>query len=146
MRQAHHRSHVEVELPFLVGQVGAAEPLVRAESGVVDQNVDGPIGIGQPRGYLHAAIVRDEVSRHDLDVDAVLVLQGIAGRVEALGVPSDENKVPALGRQGPRERGAETGARAGDEGGTQRDTPKARPGSAIIDREICRGYGPFRRS
>jgi hypothetical protein len=146
VRKAHHRSHVEVELSFLVGQVGAAEPLVRAEPGVVDQDVDGPVRIGQSRGYLRAAIVRDEVSRQDLDVDAMLVLQGIAGRVEALGVPSDENKVPALGRQGPRERGAETGARAGDEGGTQRDTPKARPGSAIIGREICRGYGPFRRS
>jgi hypothetical protein len=76
----------------------------------------------------------------------VLLLQGIAGRVEALGIPRHENKVPALGRQGLRERGAEARARTGDEGGTQRNTPKARPGSAIIGREICRGYGPFHRS
>src|SRR5262249_46111314 len=142
----HDGSYVEVELPFFVGQVGAAEPLVRAEPRVVDQDIDGPVGIGQPSGYPRAAIVRDEVSRHDLDVDTVLILQCIAGRGEALGIPSDENEISTLGRQRPRERGAEAGRRTGDERGTQRNTPMSRRARAIIGRGTCRGFGLLRRS
>ena len=85
-------------MAFLVGNVSAPEPLVGAEARVVHQDADGPGGIGQSSGDPRAAIVRDEVSGHYLDVDAVLVHQHAANRAEAVGVPSHENKVTAFGR------------------------------------------------
>ena len=73
VREPQHGAHVQVELALLVVERAGAEHLVHPESGVVDQDVDRVLRVGDPLGDRGAAVVGGQVGRQHLDRDAELV-------------------------------------------------------------------------
>ena len=115
--ESQHGGDQHVEHGLLGLDVVDQEPVLEAEAGVVDQQVDGPGGIGQPG--LHGGQLRPvgEVGGQDLDRDGVLVAELLGDRLQPLAVTRDQHQVVAPTGEVGGEGMADAGGGAGDEGG-----------------------------
>jgi hypothetical protein len=115
--EPEHGGDEHVEQALLGLDVVGQEPLLEAEAGVVDQQVDRPRRIRQPR--LHQGQLRPvgQVGGHDLHVDVVLVPECLGDRLQPLPVPRDQHEVVAAAGELGGERVADSGGGAGDQGG-----------------------------
>ena len=115
MAEAHHRSDEDVEHLLLGVEITADEDLVHPEAGVVDEQVDGPRRVGEPRLDRRELGAIAQVGDEHLDRDPVPLLElGGEGR-EALAVPRDEHEVVAPRRGLPCELRADPRRTARDE-------------------------------
>ena len=73
------------------------EALLEAEAGVVDEEVDRSLAVGQARLDQGQLVAVDEVGDEHLDRDAVGGAQLGGDGLEALGVAGDEDEVVAAG-------------------------------------------------
>ncbi len=111
-RQPEHRLAVHLEHLQLVGHGDVEIAALVAEAGVVDQEVDGVLAVGEASGDRLDAVVRRQVRREYLRLDAVPVVQFGRLLAEAFGVAGHQDEVVPVRRQPPRERGADSRGRS----------------------------------
>jgi hypothetical protein len=61
VRQPQDGAHVQVQLAFLVRELGRAEASIEPDAGAVDQNVDRARVVGQPGGDAVTTVVGEQV-------------------------------------------------------------------------------------
>ena len=113
---------------LLVVDVAGHEPLVHREPGVVDQDVDRAVPVGQSRLDTSAAVVLGEVGGQHLDRDAVRGAELGGQRLQPGLVAGDEDEVVAVLGEAADEGVADAGCRAGDECGAHLLHPRKRAG------------------
>ncbi len=96
--------------PLLVLPLEAARA---AEAGIVDEHAD--LEIRDGRGEPPGALGRSEIDDYDARRDAALLRELRGERLEPLDTARAEHEREALARERPRERGADSRRRAGDE-------------------------------
>jgi hypothetical protein len=116
-REPHDGVHVEREHLLLGLDAGPQERPVQAAAGVVDQQVDRGVGVGQPLLDPLAAGDGGEVGGEHRGADLVPVgqLGGEAGQARL--VAGDEDEVVALDGEPARERRADARGRPGHQSG-----------------------------
>ena len=113
--QPQHGADEDAQHPLLVLDVAGDEAAVDREAGVVDEQVDRPVAVGQPGLDGAAARVVGEVRRQRLDLHAVRRAQLGCQLLQALRVARDEDEVVAVGGEPADEGVADAGGRPGDE-------------------------------
>jgi hypothetical protein len=111
----------------LVLDAAVHEPRVQRVPGVVDQQVDRPVGIAEPLLDAGAVCRVGEIGWEHLGVDAVRCTQVVGQGAQPTDVARHEHEVVAVGRQPARECLADAGGGAGDERPTHQDPPPPPP-------------------
>jgi len=57
----HRRPHVQIEMTLLVGDVARREVEIESESGVVDQDADRPLAVGDASDDRRETVIGDEI-------------------------------------------------------------------------------------
>jgi hypothetical protein len=96
---------------------GAQERGVEGKPGVVDDEVERSVSVGDPGGDKLAAVLRAEIGRQHLCRDAMHRPQLVSAPREPIHVPSDQHQVVSVLGQLAGERGADARGGAGNEGG-----------------------------
>ena len=115
VREPQHRGdeHVEHRLLLLDGVL--EEAVLEAEAGVVDQELDGPLAVGEPRLDGGALGPVDEIGHQDLHLDVVRRPQLLGHGGEAGLVAGHQHEAVATGGELAGEFEADAGGRAGHE-------------------------------
>ncbi len=116
MAEPQHGGDQDVEHRDLVLDRVVEEPLFQAEPGVVDQQVDRPVGVAQPLLDQGDLVLLDEVGHQGLDLDPVVGAQGGGDLLEAGAVARDQHQVVAAAGQVDGEGVTDAGGGAGDQG------------------------------
>ena len=116
MTESLHGQDVELGEPDAVLDRDVEETAAEADAGVVDEHLDRPVRVGQPSGDECAPRLRTQIGRQGLDLNAVLSRKLLRRLLKPIGVAGDQDQVVLFERKPARERGAEAGGRAGDEG------------------------------
>ena len=99
---------------LLVGGV-VEEPLLQPEAGIVDQQVDRPLAVGEASLDAGQVVAVDEVGDQHLDLDLVGAAQLVGDLLEPAAVAGDEDEVVPAGGELAGVLVADPGRRAGDE-------------------------------
>ena len=122
MREPHRGRDQDIEHRLLFLDVVGQEGPLETEPGIVDEQVDRPVGVGQPALDLGQLGAVGEVGHERLHRDAVRRRQLLCHVVETGGVAGHQHQVVAAVGQLSCELVPDAGGAAGD----QRDSP-ARP-------------------
>ena len=123
MGQAQYGRDQDVEHLLLDLDVVVEEPVLEAEPRVVDQQVDGAVGIGDARLDGGELLAVGEVGHHHLDVHAVLASELGSHLLQAIAVAGDQDEVVATGGELLGEGQADARGGAGDQGRSSRHAP-----------------------
>ena len=128
MAQPQDRGDQHLQHRGLVVRGVVEEPLLEPEAGVVDEQVDRAVAVGEPRLDAGQVVAVDEVGDQDLDLDLVGAAQLVGHLLEAGGVAGDEDQVVAARGQLDGVLVADAGRGAGDKGSAHAPSVSGRPG------------------
>ena len=111
--QLHHRGDIDVELVLQHGKVGGPEFPGGTQAGVIDQH---PNSCRDPFGNPVAIGGQGQISRQNLDVDAVGRAQFRRQHHQAVDVAGHQNQVMAITREAAGIAFTNAGGGAGDQG------------------------------
>jgi hypothetical protein len=119
--QYQHRTHHHVQGAVMLSDIRARESAADPESGVVDEEVDGMLRVGQPCSHAIRVVPVREIGHQDLDGGLPLAAESsqLGGhRIQPRRVAGDQNDVVPSGRQLARELGSDAGCAARDQSRT----------------------------
>jgi hypothetical protein len=135
VREPQHGRDEHVEHGLLVVDGVLEEAVLEPEAGVVDQQLDRAVGVGEARLDGRALGLVDEVGHQGLHLDVVRRPQLLRHGVEPGFVASHEDEAVAAGGELSGEFESDAGGRAGDECGShapskQVSSHRGQPGRA----------------
>ncbi len=126
VRQYEDRPAQHVEQPQLVVDVVVEDPSAEREPGVVDEQADGPIGVGHPlRHRLDLGRV-GQVRHEHLGLHPVTAPQLVGEALQPGAVASDQHQVVSSTRQLAGEGETNPRRRTGDQSGSHTSHPTGR--------------------
>ncbi len=117
LADAHRRSHHDAQHPILGFDIRMEDVDSEAETGVVDDHVDGSVAVGDPCFDRAAAIVGREIGWQHFDVYSPFFAKFTGEEGQPFVVARDDHQVVAECGEPAGESRADSGAGTGDESG-----------------------------